>query len=214
MALSEKAQSIYGQISEEGTKFGDLKKIAKEIKRDHELALELWSTGEYFPRMLATLIFDKKLLTQDFIDALDKDIQAHSEEERDFLSDWLLANQLMKDKATIALILGWEDSPSRMQRRLFWYYQARLRWTGQTPPPNSEQLLDSIEQKLASEVPEVQWAMNFTAGQIGTFETHLRARCIKIGETTGLYRDEIVAKNCTPNYLPEFIAIQAAKFDK
>jgi len=214
MALSERAQSIYDQISGEGIKFGDLKKIAKEIKRDHELASELWVTGEYFPRMLATLIFDKKLLTQDFIDSIDKDIQSHNEEERDFLSDWLLANQLMKNKSTIALMLGWEDSPSRMQRRLFWYYQARLRWTGQTPPPNSEQLLDSIEQKLASEVPEVQWAMNFTAGQIGTFEPHLRARCIKIGETTGLYRDEIVAKNCTPNYLPEFIAIQAAKFDK
>jgi hypothetical protein len=32
-----------------------------------------------------------------------------------------------------------------------------------------------------------------------------------IGENTGLYKDEKVAKNCTPNYLPEFIAIQVSK---
>ncbi|MFY0651709.1 MAG: hypothetical protein JXQ96_06730 [Cyclobacteriaceae bacterium] len=46
MDLSAKAQEIYSQINEE-TKLGDLREIAKEIKKDHELALELWSTGEF-----------------------------------------------------------------------------------------------------------------------------------------------------------------------
>ena len=32
-----------------------------------------------------------------------------------------------------------------------------------------------------------------------------------MGKTLGLYKDEPVAKNCTPSYLPEFIRIEVAK---
>ena len=132
MNLSSNAQKIYSQISTEGTKLGDLRKIAKEIKKDHELAMELWSTRKFLSRQLAILIMDKNLLNQDFINQLDKDMQKHEYEERNQLADWLMANQLTKHKKTIALIESWEYSPSVIQRRIFWYYQARLRWTGQT----------------------------------------------------------------------------------
>lgn len=67
---------------------------------------------------------------------------------------------------------------------------------------------------MTQEQPEVQWAMNFTAGQIGTYDEEYRERCIAIGENTGLYKDEVVAKNCTPSYLPEFIRIQVSKLKK
>ena len=214
MTLTAEAQNIYSQISAEGTKLGDLRKIAKEIKKDHQLAMELWSTGEFLPRQLAILIMDKKLLSQDLINQLDQDMQIHEYKERNQLSDWLMANQLAKDKNTIALMQSWEHSNSAMQRRLFWYYQARLRWTGQTPPDNTHELLAAIEKKMAQEEPEVQWAMNFTAAQSGIFDADQRARCITLGEQLGLYKDEIVPKGCTPNYLPEFIRIQVDKIKK
>ena len=212
--LSSKAENIYKKIKSNPTKLGDLRNIAKEIKKDHALAMELWSTSEFLPRQLAILIMDPKLLSQELIDRLDKDMQAHIPDERNQLMDWLMANQLSKDKKTIALMESWENSPSALQRRTFWYYQARLRWVGQTPPDNTEKLLTSIEKSIKNEEPEVQWAMNFTAAQIGIFQTEYRARCIALGERTGLYQDEIVAKNCTPNYLPKFIAIQVAKLKK
>ena len=117
------------------TKLGDLRKIAAEIKKDHELAMELWSTSKYLARQLAMLIMDKKQLSQQLIDVLDKDIDGHDGDERLQLIDWLMANQLAKDKKTIALMEGWENSTSPLQRRIFWYYQGRLRWVGQTPPP-------------------------------------------------------------------------------
>jgi 3-methyladenine DNA glycosylase AlkD len=214
MKLSAKAENIYKQIKTDSTKLGDLRNIAKEIKKDHQLAMELWSTGEFLPRQLAILIMDAKLLSQEMIDQLDKDIQQHNTEEKLQLIDWLMANQLSKDKKTISLMQSWEDSASALQRRTFWYHQARLRWVGQTPPPNTEELLSSIEAKIESERPEVQWAMNFTAGQIGIFQPEYRARCIALGERTELYKNEIVAKNCTPSYLPKFIAIQVAKLKK
>jgi|SRR5690606_2158458 hypothetical protein len=114
----------------------------------------------------------------------------------------------------ISLMETWENSQSSLQRRVFWYYQARLRWVGQTPPPNSEELLSKIETRIEKEVPEVQWAMNYTAAQIGIFEEKYRSRCIALGERTGLYKDEVVTKNCTPNYLPKLIAIQVDKLKK
>ncbi len=205
---------ILTQIGGTNTKLGDLRKLAHDIKKDHKLAMELWESKQFFARQLAILIMDKKQLSQAVIDDLVNDMQQHAETEKLQLMDWLMANQLMKDKKTIALIEGWEDSPSSLQRRTFWYYQGRLRWVGQTPPPNSEALLSKIEKKIENEAPEVQWAMNFVAGQIGIFQEKYRTRCVNIGERTGLYKDEKVAKNCTPNYLPKFIAIQVEKLNK
>jgi len=214
MELSSTAENIITQISDKKTKLGDLRKIANVIKKDHELAMELWSTTHYLARQLAILLMDKKLLSKEIIDRLVSDIEQHREEEKLQLIDWLMANQLAKDKRTIALMESWENSTSPLQRRTFWYHQARLRWVGQTPPPNSEELLSKIETRIENEVSEVQWAMNFTAAQIGIFQETFRKRCINIGEQTGLYKNEMVAKNCTPNYLPKFIAIQVAKLNK
>lgn len=214
MKLSEKAKGILHQINDENIRLGELRKIAKEIKKDHALAMELWSTKQFNARLLAILIMNKKQLTDELLDRLDKDMLQHTEEDGNQLMDWLMANQLTKDKKTISLMESWLNSPSSLQRRTFWYYQGRLRWVGQTPPPNSNKLLSFIESQIKTEEPRVQWAMNFTAAQIGIFEEKFRARCVAIGEETGLYKDEKVARNCTPNYLPKYIAMQVAKLKK
>jgi 3-methyladenine DNA glycosylase AlkD len=211
MPLSARARKLVAEITTSNVKMGDLKTHAKEIKKDHDLAMELWSTGAFHPRLLATLIFDKKLLSEKVIDQLASDMLRHDVEERSQLADWLLANQLAKDKKLTSLMETWETNPSTILRRLFWYHQARLRWVGQTPPGNSADLLDSLEKHMAKAEPEVQWAMNFCACQIGLHEPKFRARCIKLGEKLGLYKVQHVSKNCTPSYLPEFIRIEVAK---
>lgn len=210
MGVSLKAESILAQITPQ-TKLGDLRKLAKDIKKDHELAMQLWSTGRFLPRQLAMLIMDNKRLSQELINRLDEDMKNHEPDERNQLVDWLMANQLLKDKKTIALVEGWENNPSALLRRVFWYYQGRLRWMGQKPTANTAELLTKIEATIAKEEPEVQWAMNFTAGWIGIYEKQYRDRCVALGEKTGLYKDDKVSKGCTPNYLPEFIAIESNK---
>lgn len=210
MKLSLKAEKILKQISEKNIKLGDLRIIAKDIKKDHQLAMELWSTEHFLARQLAILIIDKKLLTEEVIDNLVADIDQHNQNEKLQLIDWLFANQLTKDKKTIALIESWEDSQSSLKRRTYWYYQARLRWTGQ-PQPDSEKLLSKIEKEIQKEQPEVQWAMNFTTGWIGVYEKKYRNRCVELGEKTGLYKGQMVSKGCTPDYLPEFITIESNK---
>ncbi len=211
MNLSSKADNIYRSISDNSTKLGDLRKIAKEIKKDHDLALELWATGELLPRLLSILIMDKEQLSIQSIDQFVEDIQSHNFEERNQLIDWFMANQLTKVKKIIGLIESWENEPSPLKRRVFWYYQARLRWMGNMNHSNTQELLDSIKARILDEQPEVQWAMNYAAAWIGVYDEGKRALCISIGEKTGLYRDEVVAKNCTPSYLPEFIRIEVEK---
>ncbi|VTP92966.1 DNA alkylation repair protein [Sphingobacterium daejeonense] len=203
-------QNILSQISDKNTKLGDIREIAKQINKDHLLAMELWSTKQFFARQLAILIFDKKHLTEDLIDKLVADINQHNEKEKLQLIDWLMANQLTKDKKTISLLDSWENSTFSLQRRVFWYHKARLRWMGQIQP-DSEKLLSTIEKQIEHEEPEVQWAMNFTAAWIGVFEGLLRNRCIALGERTELYKGQMVSKGCTPDYLPEFIAIESKK---
>lgn len=209
--FSNRAQEISAQFQAEPPKLGDLRKIAKELKKDHELALELWETANFHSRLLAILIMDTKRIDEPLLVHLFKDIHAHSSGEANQLADWLMANQLTKNKITIDWMKTWQNDPLPLKRRLFWYYQGRLRWMGQTPPENTSKLIAAIEKDIANEALEVQWAMNFTAGWIGIFDSAYRNRCIAIGESTGLFKNEKVFRNCTPNYLPEFIAIEAAK---
>src|SRR5690606_27903822 len=81
MTPSPQAKNILAHIHP-STKLGDLRKMAKTINKDHELAMEFWSTGQLLPRQLAILIMDKKLLSQELINQLDKDMQEHPFNER------------------------------------------------------------------------------------------------------------------------------------
>jgi len=206
-------KTLIAELSDGDIKMGDLKRRAKAIKIDHKLALKLWASGQFYPRMLAVLILDKKQLTLASIENLVEAMTHHPDKERDYLSEWLLANQLMKDRTLTALIPTWAEHTSPVLRRLFWYHQARLRWTGQKPPGNSAELMTCLESDLAREDPAVQWTMNFCAAQIGIREPQYRSRCIKLGERLGLYKGERARKNCTPNYLPEFIRIEVKKLE-
>lgn len=205
------AKDLLAQLSADDVKLGDIKKLAKEIKKDHSLAMELWGTDQFHPRMLAVLILDKNELTQDSIDQMITDLQSQSVGEQLQITDWLLANQLTKSKRTTDLLQSWQTADSPLLQRLFWYHQGRLRWLGKIPQDNADELLTAIEADVRTVAPEVQWAMNFTAGWIGVHDVPYRTRCVELGEQVGLYKDDPVPRGCTPEYLPEFIRIEVAK---
>lgn len=212
MALSAKAQALHDQVIPQGTLVGSIKKLAKTVKKDHALALELWATGKLNCRLLAVLILDRKLLDQDLVDALCADMLDHPGNTGQIrLMEWLMVNQLLKSAAGTRMVASWEHRPVALQRRSFWYHQARLRWTGKTEHDNTEQLLEALEARMADEEPGVQLMMNFTAGWIGVFVPQHRDRVAALGERTGLYRDEVVPRGCTPGYLPDFIRVEVGK---
>src|SRR5688572_23076633 len=53
-----------------GVKLGDIRAMAKKIKTDHELAVNIWETGNVEAQLLATLIFQPKSLSADEVDKL------------------------------------------------------------------------------------------------------------------------------------------------
>jgi len=211
MPLSAQAQAILDDLDMDSPRMGDVKKLAAQVKKDHILALELWATGGYAARLVAVLIMDKAELTQSSIEALADDMASHPAALRDRLSEWFMAHQLMKSKKTIALLETWCAHRSPTLRRLYWYYQGRLRWMGKIPVDNAPELLAILTETMGTEPPEVQWVMNFTAGWIGVYEPAHRDACVALGTKLGLYKGDPVSRGCTPNYLPEFIAIEVAK---
>jgi formate dehydrogenase maturation protein FdhE len=119
MKLSPQAQDIYTLITAGANKMGELKKIASGIKTNHALAMELWTTKAFLPRLLSVLIMDKKQFNQELMDSLVNQLQIHSTQEQNQVMEWLMANQLSKDKQGIAMMLSWEHSQYSLQRRTF-----------------------------------------------------------------------------------------------
>lgn len=56
-----------------GVKIPEVRKLAKLIKKDHQLAQQLWDTGVHEARILASMIDDPKQVTPQQIDAWTKD---------------------------------------------------------------------------------------------------------------------------------------------
>lgn len=72
-----------------GVSFANLGKLKKRIKRDHKLAVKLWATGNMDARILATMIVDPDMITEQMIDAWVQDL--------DYLgtADYLVTGALM-----------------------------------------------------------------------------------------------------------------------
>jgi 3-methyladenine DNA glycosylase AlkD len=60
-----------------GVSYAFLKTLAKKIKRDHELAAELWDTGNHDARILALMIADPAAVTGKQIDQWAKAVENH-----------------------------------------------------------------------------------------------------------------------------------------
>jgi 3-methyladenine DNA glycosylase AlkD len=68
-----------------GVKLGDIRAMAKKIKTDHELALNLWDTGNVEAQLLATLIIKPKSLSADDLGKLTRSTTCAQ------VADWLNA---------------------------------------------------------------------------------------------------------------------------
>ena len=69
---SEQTATIYGRrypgVQTWGVKYGDMEKLVKTIKKDSELARQLWATGVLEPRIVACRIMRPEDLTEAEVD--------------------------------------------------------------------------------------------------------------------------------------------------
>lgn len=181
-----------------GVRLGDIRKLAKKIKTNHELALKLWETGNHDARFLAILVMKPKELSAEELDRLVRSVTW------DRVADWLnsyvvknhpnkeeLRQQWMKAKDPMAARAGWNLTSARV---------------GKSPEGlDLPALLDRIEAEMAEAAPEPQWTMNNTLATIGIHHPEHRERALAIGEKLGVYRDYPVSKGCTSPFAPIWI---------
>ena len=181
-----------------GVKLGDIRAIAKKIKTDHQLALDLWDTGNVEAQLLATLIIKPTSLSADELDTLTRSTTCAQ------VADWLNSYVVAQHPEKEALREKWMKDKDRWAARAGWNLTAGRVNKG-ADDLDLPGLLDRIEKEMPKAVPEVQWTMNNTLGAIGIHHANLRKRAVAIGEKIGLYRDWPVSKGCIPPYVPVWV---------
>lgn len=181
-----------------GVKMGDIRTVAKKIKTDHALALELWETGNTDARQVAILIVNPKKLTYDEISHWVKS------EKYTWVADWL-HSYILKDRADKeTLRQEWMQTDDTMAARAGWSLTAGS-VARQPELVDIPALLNRIEKEMPTAAPEVQWTMNTTLANIGIHHAQYRERALAIGEKLGIYRDYPVSKGCTSPFAPIWI---------
>ncbi|MEM8884976.1 MAG: DNA alkylation repair protein [Planctomycetota bacterium] len=181
-----------------GVKLGEIRKLAKTIKANPELAAELWDTGNVDARFLAILLLKPRQLSSDDVDALVRSV-AFSR-----VADWLIAYVVRKHPEKEALRERWMQDDHPMAARACWDLTAeRVSKDAEGLDPSS--LLDRIESEMADADPLPQWTMNAALAGIGIHHPDLRARAMEIGESLGVFRDYPTSKGCTSPFAPIWI---------
>jgi 3-methyladenine DNA glycosylase AlkD len=181
-----------------GVKLGDLRKLAKKIKPNQELALSLWDTGNVDARFLAILLMNPGLLKAEKLEELAISMEFVR------VADWLNSYVINYHPEKEMLRQKWMDSDNKMLARCGWSLTAE-RVNKNPEGLDISLILDRIESEMGESVPEIQWTMNFTLAYIGINFPEYRKRAIQIGEKLGIYRDYPVSKGCTSPFAPIWI---------
>lgn len=181
-----------------GVQMGDIRKLAKSIKTDHALGLELWATGNLDARFLALLIIKPESLSSKELEAMVKSAQFG------WLADWLNAYVVKQHADKEALRLKWMKTKDSWAARAGWNLTAER--VARSPEGlDLTALLGRIEKEMAKAPAETQWTMNSCLAQIGIHFPAHRKRAIAIGEALGVYRDYPVSRGCTSPFAPIWI---------
>lgn len=181
-----------------GTKMGEIRAVAKEIKTDHALALELWKSGNFEAKLLAILVMKPKELSADQLDKMVR--QASCGQLADWFNSYIVKNHPGKD----SLREKWMDDSDPWAARAGWSLTAD-KVVKDASGLDLAALLDRIETEMPQAPEPSQWTMNFTLGYIGINHPALRERTLAIGERVGLYRDWPVSKGCVPPFVPVWV---------
>jgi 3-methyladenine DNA glycosylase AlkD len=182
-----------------GVKLGDLRMLAKTIKTNHELAMDLWQTGNGDAMLLSTLLMRPAQISSDDLEQMVR-VATYVQ-----LSDWLATHvvKLHPDKETLRQ--KWMKSNEVMLARAGWMLTAS-RVNGAPEGLDLGGLLDRIEAQMGDSPTQVQWTMNNTLAAIGIHFAEHRTRAVAIGEKLGVFRDYPTPKGCTSPFAPIWIA--------
>lgn len=181
-----------------GVNLTKLRAVAKRLKTNHELAVDLWQTDQASARLLALLICRPKAFDRAELDRMIR--QARTPKVHAWLVSYVvkksshaedLRRAWLADADPSVASAGWELTTARVAKK-----PEGLDLPG---------LLDEVEAELAGAPDPLQWAMNETLATIGIHHADQRPRAIAIGERLEVLKDYPTPPNCTSPYAPTWI---------
>lgn len=181
-----------------GVNLTKLRRIAKELKRNDELALDLWATGDTAARLVALLIMRPKSYDEDQLNAMLRESRVPK------VHGWLVNYIVKKSPHAEALRQRWMADPDPVVASAGWALTSER--VNRSPEGlDLPGLLDVIEAEMKDAPERLQWAMNETLASIGIENADLRDRALDIGERLEVLKDYPTPPNCTSPFAPIWI---------
>lgn len=181
-----------------GVNLGKLRAIAKRLKTQQELAIQLWASGETAPRLLAILICRPKSFERAELDTMLREARLPK------VHDWFLGYVVKKSSPAEKLRSLWVADPDPIIASAGWALTAE-RVLKSPEGLNLSALLDLIEAQMKEAPERLQWAMNHCLAQIGIEHAQFRERAMSIGERLEVLKDYPTPPNCTSPFAPIWI---------
>ncbi|POH58598.1 DNA alkylation repair protein [Arthrobacter glacialis] len=181
-----------------GVNLGKLRAMAKRLKTQHELARELWATGDTPARLVALLICRPKDFGRDELDAMMREARIPK------VNEWLVNYVVKKSPHAQELRVAWFTDPDASVASAGWALTSE-RVVKKPQGLDLAELLDIIEAQMKEAPDRLQWAMNFCLAQIGIEHAEHRARALDIGERLEVLKDYPTPPNCTSPFAPSWI---------
>ena len=182
-----------------GVNLTKLRALAKEIRADHPLALELWATGASAERLVAILIARPKEFSEEELDRMLREAVVPK------VHDWLVGYVVKKSKHAEALRVSWLADPDPVVASAGWALTTE-RIVKRPEGLDLPGLLDRIEGEMQQAPERLQWAENHALAEIGIRHPELRDRAIAIGERLQVLADYPTPPGCTSPFAPTWIA--------
>ncbi len=150
-----------------------LRKMAREIGRDHALARELWSSGVHEARILAALIDDPRLVTEAQMDAWAADFDSWD------VCDQCCANLFDKTELAYRKAIEWAARDEEFVKRAGFALMAALAWHDKRAPDEAFlAFLPVIKRESVDGRNFVRKAVNWALRTIGKRNAALNIRAI------------------------------------
>ncbi len=196
-----------------GVKVADLKKILKKTKKNHELSLELYRTGNSDAMYLAGLMADEHKITESQLE--DWIGKAYWYYLSDFAVPWVAA----ETNFGFGLGLRWIQSDKERIASAGWAtlaYYAAVNRDEDLDINAYRQLLDKVANEIHHSQNSVRLAMNGFVIAIGTFIKDLTDRSITVAAKIGIVKVDMNGTACKVPLATEYIhkAIEKGQIGK
>jgi 3-methyladenine DNA glycosylase AlkD len=165
-----------------GVKIGDLKKLVKYVKKDHELALTLYDTGNHDAMYLAGLSVNPKLMTKETLQDWVKKAYWYMPAE------YTVAGVASESNYALELAREWMDSEEEMVAVSGW--NTYTNYISITPDEKLDleeirSRLHQVETTIHEERNRVRYVMNTFVIGAATYVSGLQEEALNVAEKIG-----------------------------